>query len=116
MIGVDIVSIARIEKFIERFEERALDRFLTQDEKKSFKKSSSIAGIWAAKEAISKALGCGICADCGFLDIEIYKDSRGAPKVRLKKEVIERFSIKRCEISISHEKEYAIAYSFVECS
>ncbi len=109
MIGIDLVAIARIERFIQKFGERALDRFLSIDEQKIFVKPSSIAGVWAAKEAVSKALGCGIGQDCGFHDIRLYKDARGAPKVELSKEVMERFAISKCEVSITHDGEYAIA-------
>lgn len=109
MIGIDLVSIARIERFIEKFGARALDRFLSEDEQKIFVKSSSIAGAWAAKEAVSKALGCGIGRDCGFHDIRIYKNGRGAPKVELSKEVMERFGVQRCEISITHDGGFAVA-------
>jgi len=59
-IGTDITVVSRIEKSVRKFGDRFLDRFLNKDEKSIAKKIESIAGYWAAKEAIAKALGCGI--------------------------------------------------------
>lgn len=114
MIGLDIVSISRIEGFIERFGERALDRFMSKSEQESFKSYSSRAGIWAAKEAISKSLGCGISKDFGFLDVEIKRDRFGAPKAFFSEEVRDRFDIKSVSISITHDGGFAASVSFVE--
>ena len=84
-VGTDIVAIERIQASIEKFGDKFLDRFLNENEKRSVKKVESIAGYWAAKEAIAKALGCGIGRELSFLDIEIYKDAKGAPYFNLNK-------------------------------
>lgn len=113
-IGTDIVEIKRIEASIERFGEKFKARFLSHREQAEAKNISSIAGLWAAKEAISKALGCGIGADLSFLDIEISKDSRGAPHIKLSVEAQKRFMVLASSLSISHDGGFAIAVVAIE--
>ncbi len=114
-VGTDIVSIDRVTRSLDRFGDRFLNRFLTPKEIASLSlKPASIAGYWATKEAISKALGCGIGADLAFGDIEIYKDSKNAPFVNLKSEIIDRFNIKSISVSISHDGGFAIAVVALE--
>jgi holo-[acyl-carrier protein] synthase len=109
MIGIDIVKVERIARLIERFGDHALRRFLSENEIREVDNVCSIAGLWAAKEAVGKALGCGICARLGFLDIDIKWDAFGAPKAYLSEKTARFFNTETVEISISHEKEYAIA-------
>lgn len=110
MIGVDIVAISRIEKILTRSGKDFLRKFLSKGEIKSciFENghwnTQRIAGFFAAKEALSKALGCGICKELGFMDMQIKKHKSGAPKMRLKKGVKKHFGIKKIHLSISHEK------------
>lgn len=113
MIGIDIVSIDRVKKFIDKFGDRALERFLSEDEIKIAKKIETIAGFWASKEAISKALQCGIGSELGFLDIKIYKDSKNAPHFELSNRVREKFNVKSTSLSISHDGGFAIAVAVV---
>jgi len=116
MIGVDLVSIARIERFLERFGDRALQRFLTKEEIANIRKVESIAGLWAAKEAIAKALGCGIGSELGFHDIIITKTPKGAPTFRLSPAKEETFAIRDRSLSISHDGGFAIAVAAIELS
>ena len=108
-VGTDIVSIARLEKSINKFGERFKAKFLTKQEIEDTTKIESIAGLWASKEAISKALGCGICKDLTFQDIIITKDSRGAPHFKLSNRSQKIFKIKDSSLSISHDGGFAIA-------
>ena len=89
MIGIDLVSIERIQKLQERFGERALQKYLTPEEILLVKNNATAAGFYAAKEAVSKALGIGISSECGFLDIQIHKDAFNAPYFTLSKKLIE---------------------------
>ena len=114
MIGVDLVKISRIEKMVERFGDKALKRFLNESEIKEAKKIESIAGYWAAKEAISKALKTGIGKELGFKDIIIYKESSGAPNFRLHPDKKKKFNIRSSSLSISHDGGFAIAVAAVE--
>jgi holo-[acyl-carrier protein] synthase len=110
MIGIDIISISRIEKSIEKFGSKAKNRFMTQNEQSWAKKSSSIAGIWASKEAFSKAIGTGIGNDFSFLDIEIYKNSKGKPLINiLNQNLKQKLLNKQIDISITHDGGFAIA-------
>ncbi len=114
MIGIDIVVIDRIEKLIQKFGDKALDRFLSFEEKQLVKSSSTAAGFWAAKEAASKAIGTGIGAKCGFHDIKISKDKNNAPKIKFKKAIRKKFKIKDSSLSITHDGGFAIAVVAVE--
>jgi len=114
MIGIDTVKIARIERLKERFGNKALKRFLDEDEIKLASSSTSHAGYWAAKEAISKALGVGISAKCSFFDIKLYKDDKKAPYFTLSKHLIEEFKITDTALSITHDGEYAVAVAHIE--
>ena len=88
MIGIDTVKISRIEKLKKRFGDKALKRFLDEDELKLSSSSTSHAGYWAAKEAISKALGVGISEKCSFFDIKLHKDEKKAPYFTLSQNII----------------------------
>ena len=109
MIGIDITLISRIEKFIERFKQKGLDRFLSKKEQSIAKNSATIAGFWAAKEAASKAIGTGIGGVCRFEDIKIKKLPSGQPILRYKKHIRKKFHIKRSDLSITHDGDIAIA-------
>jgi len=108
-IGTDIINIHRLEKSIEKFGDKFKERFLNPDEIKNAKKIESVAGLWAAKEAISKALGCGICKELTFHDIHIAKNNRGAPYFTLSKEAQKIHKISNTSLSISHDSGFAIA-------
>ncbi|APH19981.1 holo-ACP synthase [Clostridium botulinum] len=119
-IGTDITEIRRIEKAITR-NKNFINKLFTKNEmdlweKKNFK-LEFISGRFAAKEAISKALGTGI-RDFNFKDIEIINNELGKPQVILKpkaEDIIRKISQSyKIHLSISHEKEYAIAYALLE--
>ncbi len=109
-VGTDIVNINRINRLIDKFGDRFIDRFLDEDEKKLAKKIESIAGFWAAKEAIAKALGTGIGKELSFLDIKIEKDIKNKPYFKICKK---NFNIISSSISISHDCNFAIATAVV---
>ena len=109
LIGIDIIKTARMKKLMQRFDEKALSRFLSSEEIALVKSYKTAAGFWAVKEAFSKAVGSGIGADCGFHDMKIYKTERGAPKLSLSKKLIQKFGVQSVTLSITHDGEYAIA-------
>ena len=117
-IGTDIVQISRIKKSYERQGQRFLDRILTNAEQDIFhqrgKSVNFLANRFAAKEAIAKALGTGIAAGISFVDIQILPDSAGAPVVSLFNGSLLRLhevDAQIVKISISDEKEYAVAFA-----
>ena len=113
-IGIDIVEIDRI-AMAGKKNERFLKRIFTENEIALFKsngyKPHSIAGNFAAKEAISKALGTGI-RGYNFKDIEVLRNEVGKPIVKtynnLNKICID-YNVLEIKVSISHCKEYAVA-------
>ena len=108
-IGIDIVNIDRIEKLIDKFGIEKL-KFLNKDELYT-DKSESIAGIFATKEAFSKALGTGIGKEFSFKDISVLKDEKGKPFIKINSFTIK---IKNCDVSISHDGGFAVAAVIVE--
>lgn len=115
-VGCDIVSVSRIAKVI--VDQRFLDNVYTVYEREyiSEKGTQTAAGIWAAKEAVSKALGTGFV---GFTakDIEIRHNESGAPQIVLyngAKTRSEWIHVKNIYISISHEQEQALAFAVIE--
>jgi holo-[acyl-carrier protein] synthase len=109
VIGVDLIKTSRMQKMLERFGDKALSRFLSDEESLHVKNYKTAAGFWAAKEACSKALGTGIGSECGFHDINISKTSKGAPVLTLSQKLIDNFNILDTSVSITHDGDYAIA-------
>ena len=116
MIGIDLVSIKRFESFVARFGDKALKKFLSDDEISLTKSVKSYAGFWATKEAVSKALGTGIGKECSFFDIKIKKTSNGSPYFLLSKNLVEKYFIIGTSLSITHDGEYAIAVCEIKSS
>jgi holo-[acyl-carrier protein] synthase len=109
-IGTDITVVGRIEKSIQKFGDKFIDRFLTKEERDTLnQRVESIAGYWASKEAVAKALGCGIGAELSFHDIIIYKDEKNAPHFRLSPTAQKYHKIKESSLSIAHDGGFAIA-------
>jgi holo-[acyl-carrier protein] synthase len=108
-IGTDIIAIKRLEKSLEKFGNRFKEKYLNTSEIERTKKIESLAGIWAAKEAIAKALGCGIGKDLSFHDITVKKDALGAPSFALSEEAQKKHRITESSLSISHDGGFAIA-------
>ena len=115
MVGIDLVNIKRFENFYKKFGKKALLRYLNPEEiELSKKRVETLSGFYAAKEAVSKALGCGIGKELGFHDIILYKTRDNAPYFTLPKKIIKKYNINNLSLSITHEKEYAIAVAFIE--
>lgn len=119
MIGIDATSLRRIRATYDRFGDKFLHRFLLPSEIalcQNLNQSLNIeriAGFWAAKEAISKAIGTGIGEHLSFLDIILSKDSKGKPHATLTKNKLEEFSISLIALSITHDQDLAIAVAFI---
>lgn len=117
-IGSDITSCARIRAAAEKHGQAFLDHLLTPREQAESRGAVSYyAGRWAAKEALSKALGCGIGADCAFTDIEILNNAAGRPEAVLSgaaRKTADRAGAARIHLTISHERDYAIAMAVLE--
>lgn len=114
MIGIDLIKSSRMQGLMERFGEKALQKFLSPSEILLVKNYKTAAGFWAVKEACSKALGVGIGSECSFFDISVSKTPKGAPKIELSQKIIQNFGIKDTSVSITHDGEYAIAVVAIE--
>jgi holo-[acyl-carrier protein] synthase len=111
--GVDLIEISRIEEAIARHGAHFLDRIFTVGELKYCgKNSASLAARFAAKEAVSKALGSGI-GEVTWKDIEIAGDENRAPKLLLygaAEKMAKERGLKSWSISLSHTHEHAVAF------
>ncbi len=121
--GVDIVSIRRVEEACNRSGDAFWRRVLSEEERAIIpthekRKVEFLAGRFAAKEAVSKALGTGIGGEgVAMTDMKILKKENGAPYVLLSgraKEVYERYQGRSISISISHDEGMAVAFCCIE--
>ena len=115
-IGCDIVAVDRIADMMKN--EKFSDRVFTLGEKKYINAHSvqSAAGIWASKEAVSKALGSGFLK-LRYKDIEILHNEQGQPYVNLSKVAkskMQKLSAENIQLSISHERNQALAFVVLE--
>lgn len=114
MIGIDIIAIDRVSKLLNRYGQKFLEKFLDTNEINIAKNEASIAGFFAAKEAFSKALSCGIGSDFSFHDVKICKTTKGAPFFEINEKIKSNFNIKNVSLSISHDGGFAIAAVILE--
>jgi len=112
-IGTDIIEIARIEQAINHWGESFLRRVYTDSELKLYHgKSSSLAARFAGKEAVMKVLGTQN-RGMSWKEIEILSDPNGKPFLRLHGRAQNQaasLGLSELAISLSHCKEYAIAF------
>jgi len=122
MIGIDIVKIKRIENILkkENKKEAFFNRVLNKDEKDLISQkplissqAQSLAGYWAIKEALSKALGVGVGEHFSLLDCTIKKDKLNKPYVKVSKRIKEKFKLKNKHINISITHDGGIAIGVV---
>ncbi|MDD2363363.1 MAG: holo-ACP synthase [Eubacteriales bacterium] len=112
--GIDIIQIARIEQAVERSGQRFLERVFTASELDVCRDSMQrLAGRFAAKEAVSKALGTGFWSEgISLHDIEILSSESGEPELHLHGAAhtrVQKMGATGIALSISHEKDYAVA-------
>lgn len=117
-IGIDIIETYRIRKACRK--PRFLERVFTTKEREHFEKHGNdpqmIAGSFAAKEAVSKALGTGI-GEIGWREIEILRDHKGKPYVELHSrafECLERMPANKVWVSITNLRSIAAAQAVIE--
>ncbi|MCP2728315.1 holo-ACP synthase [Limnofasciculus baicalensis] len=114
--GIDIVEIKRIKEIIERFGNRFETRCFTEKEYlvagTGVNRIQYLAGRFAAKEAVLKALGTGWSQGISWTDIEIERLSTGRPLVVLYgrcQEIASELGVAMWFLSISHTNSYAVA-------
>ncbi|MCT8976434.1 holo-ACP synthase [Clostridium sp. CX1] len=118
-VGVDIVEIRRIKDAMDKHS-NFMDKMFSKNEVEYLKsrnlRPEFVAGRFAAKEAVSKALGTGF-SGFEFKDIEIDRTAAGKPIVVLKgkaKMIAQKYGNYKIHLSISHGVDNAIAYAVME--
>jgi holo-[acyl-carrier protein] synthase len=120
-VGIDLVTVARVARLLERHDERALERLLTPAERTyclgMAYPARHVAARVAAKEAVFKALqGSEDARGIGWTEIEVTRDEHGRPGVRLSGRAATRFrelGASRVLLSLTHTDETAAAMAVV---
>jgi holo-[acyl-carrier protein] synthase len=120
-IGTDIVEVKRIREVLNKYGIALAKKILTSQELLTYKKTEGkenfLAKRFAAKEAFAKALGTGMRSPVNFKSIEIIHDLLGKPKIKTVPELtilMKSHNIKHCHLSISDEKNIAVAFVILE--
>jgi holo-[acyl-carrier protein] synthase len=111
--GVDLIEIARIEEVVSRHGKHYLERIYTPAElEQCGRRAESLAGRFAAKEAVAKALGSGI-GDVSWKEIEVLGDEQNAPVLTLHGTAERRakeLGLATWSVSISHSQSHSVAF------
>ena len=120
-IGTDIMEIARMQASLQQWGEAWAQRLLTAPELEEYaqrgNKASYLAKRFAAKEATAKALGTGFADGITWKQMHVLNDDKGAPRMVLEGKARERadaLGVNRIHLSISDEKNYAVAFVILE--
>lgn len=112
--GVDLIEVARVAQAVERQGQRFLDRIFTANEQAYCRgRAERLAGRFAVKEAVAKALGTGI-GDVRWVEIEIVCNERGQPHLHLHGDAARLAAAHGCthwSISLSHTATHAVGYA-----
>lgn len=119
--GIDLVEVQRIRDALQRHGEAFARRVLTHAEWgyccAQADPAPFVAARFAAKEAVSKALGTGIGPALGWHDMEVVRSASGRPEVRLSEpgiRVMESLGGRRIHLSLTHERGHAAAMAILE--
>ena len=119
-IGSDVVDIRRVERLLERYGARFAERILTPFERAQVTSSvdfaSYVAGRFAAKEALAKAVGTGLRHPVTWQNMEVRPDAMGRPHLHVSDELrraVGRASL-RIHLSLTHDAGIALAMVVVE--
>jgi len=120
-IGVDIVDIARIQAMLDRYGERFLARVYTEAETAyamgGANRAERLAGRFAVKEAVMKALGTGKSQGILWRDVETLRGHLGKPEVRLHGQAVNWATLRgfgAAHVSITHDGGKAVAFVILE--
>jgi holo-[acyl-carrier protein] synthase len=119
--GIDLVEIERIQRSMDRYGVRFLNRIYTATEQayclRKRNAAESFAARFAAKEAGAKALGTGISHGVNWLEIEVVRERGARPTLRFHGRAAEfatRLGARRAALSITHTTEVAMASVVLE--
>ena len=112
-VGIDLIDIERVRRALSDHGERFLDHLLGDTERQLIAtrhdKEQFLAGRFAAKEAAIKALGKYLSKRPAFQAMQIVPDHSGRPQLILSDDVRNLLPVLEAQVSISHERHYAIA-------
>ncbi|HTW81399.1 MAG TPA: holo-ACP synthase [Terracidiphilus sp.] len=119
--GIDLIEIERIQRSVDRFGERFLNRVYTAGEQAycltKRLSAESFAARFAAKEAAAKALGTGISHGVSWLEIEVVREASGRPTLHFHGRAAERaarMGVVRSALSLTHTEQLAMASVVLE--
>jgi len=119
-LGVDMIEVPRIKQAVDRrsgFLDRVYDRGEVKLSGRGVVRYEELAGRFAVKEALLKAIKTGWRRGATFKDIAVLNEPSGAPYVKLSgrtKEIADGLGVKKIHVSISHTKELAVAVVILE--
>lgn len=119
-LGLDLVELDRIERIHARHGEAFVRRYCLPGERQERHGAALVehlGGLFAAKEAVLKALGTGWAEGLGLRQVEVVRQPSGAPAVRLHRAAAtraERLGVERVHLTITHERRYAAAVAVLE--
>ena len=120
-IGTDVVEVSRIKLALKKYGLKLAKKILTYDELLAYDKVKSkenfLAKRFAAKEAFAKAFGTGLRGIVNFKSIEVTHDHLGKPLLKYYNKLnilVEEKKINHCHLSISDEKNIAVAFVILE--
>lgn len=121
-VGCDVVDLRRFGAVLRRYPRRFPERILAADEDAGGAQNGEVqflAGRWAAKEALGKALGRGVKAPFSLRQVGVGRDKAGRPffvfSAAAKRE-LQKMRVCRCHLGISHDGNYALATVVAETS
>jgi len=120
-IGADVVHIDRVQKVLDRYGERFVNRILTSEERVRFgrtkAKANHLAKRFAAKEAFSKAIGTGIRSPFRWHSVTVGRDSKGKPILKPDAQMsdyLARNGITHFHVSLTDDAQIAMAFVVLE--
>ena len=120
-IGTDVVEVSRIAEALNKFGDNFAKKILSEEEFSIFQKNkikeNFLAKRFAAKEAFAKAMGTGFRGEVNIKSIIITNNELGRPDFKLKNNIsllMKEKKIRCCHLSISDEKNIAVAFVILE--
>ena len=116
-IGIDIVETARVERLLRVYGDKFVARILGSRERELLQqrqdRAQFVAGRFACKEAVIKALGKYLTTRPAYNQIEIVGDDQSGPQADFGREILAGIGRTRTLVSISHEKTHAVAMAVI---
>lgn len=116
-IGIDIVETARVERLLSVYGDKFVARILGNRERELLHqrrdRAQFVAGRFACKEAVIKALGNYLTSRPAYNQIEIIGDGQGSPQATFGQEILDAIGRAKTLVSISHEKTHAVAMAVI---